>query len=108
MVVFEELSKIAQTRPEIKVITFNSETIFTNAPIDVGFVKGFVAARGDMNYPIYIDTQRIAVNGTWFRQIVFATGSFPVPRGRPALPCPFPTGKPEVSCRWSTTRRTDD
>ncbi|KAH9945284.1 uncharacterized protein BXZ73DRAFT_37922 [Epithele typhae] len=62
VVVFDDLSRIAQTRPEIKVITFNSETIFTNAPVDVGFVKNFVASRTDMKYPIFIDTHRVAVN----------------------------------------------
>ena len=62
LAVFRDLSTLAHTRPDIKVITFNSEGIFTNAPIDVAAVKAFIAARDDMNYPIYIDTQRVAVN----------------------------------------------
>ncbi|RDX57532.1 hypothetical protein OH76DRAFT_1395361 [Lentinus brumalis] len=62
LAVFRDLSTLAQTRPDIKVITFNSEGIFTNAPIDVTAVKAFIAARDDMNYPIYIDTHRVAVS----------------------------------------------
>ncbi|TBU32570.1 hypothetical protein BD311DRAFT_654155 [Dichomitus squalens] len=62
LAVFRDLSTLAQTRPEIKVITFNSEGIFTNAPIDVAAVKAFVASRDDMKYPIFIDTHRVAVN----------------------------------------------
>lgn len=61
LAVFHELSTLAQTRPEIKVITFNAEGIFTNAPINVAAVKAFIAGREDMNYPIYIDTHRVAV-----------------------------------------------
>ncbi|KAI0787890.1 hypothetical protein C8Q74DRAFT_641310 [Fomes fomentarius] len=61
LAVFHELSTLAQTRPEIKVITFNAEGIFTNAPINVAAVKAFIAGRDDMNYPIYIDTHRVAV-----------------------------------------------
>ena len=83
IVVFEELTRIVQTRPEIKVITFNSETIFTNGAIDVNFVKGFVAARNDMEFPIYIDTHRVAVNGTWCpARLPPGPGSFPAPRAR--------------------------
>ena len=93
MAVFDDLSKIAQTRPEIKVITFNSETIFTNAPIDVGFVKGFVAARNDMKYPIYIDTHRVAVNSASVREIVPVPGSFPAPRARPLAYALVPSGR---------------
>ena len=61
--VFRDLSTLATTRQDIKVITFNSEGIFTNTPIDVAAVKAFVAARNDMKYPIFIDTHRVAVNG---------------------------------------------
>ena len=63
LAVFRDLSQLAQTRPEIKVITFNSEGIYSHAPTDVAAVKAFVAGRDDMNYPIYIDTHRVAVNG---------------------------------------------
>ncbi|KAI0710081.1 hypothetical protein C8Q76DRAFT_695205 [Earliella scabrosa] len=62
LAVFRDLSQLAQTRPEIKVITFNSEGIYSHAPTDVAAVKAFVAGRDDMNYPIYIDTHRVAVN----------------------------------------------
>ncbi|PIL35755.1 hypothetical protein GSI_02485 [Ganoderma sinense ZZ0214-1] len=60
--VFRDLSALVQSHPEIKVITFNSEGIFTNASVDIAAVKAFVASRNDMNYPIFIDTHRVAVN----------------------------------------------
>ncbi|KAI0360096.1 hypothetical protein OH77DRAFT_1419486 [Trametes cingulata] len=62
LAVFRDLSTIARTRSEIKIVTFNSEGIFTQAPIDVAAVKKFIARRDDMDYPIYIDTHRVAVN----------------------------------------------
>ncbi|CDO70876.1 hypothetical protein BN946_scf184804.g8 [Trametes cinnabarina] len=62
LAVFRDLSALARTRSDIKIITFNSEGIFTNAPIDVAAVKRFVSRRDDMDYPVYIDTQRVAVN----------------------------------------------
>ncbi|OSD06365.1 hypothetical protein PYCCODRAFT_1431369 [Trametes coccinea BRFM310] len=62
LAVFRDLSALARTRPDIKIITFNSEGIFTNAAIDVAAVKRFVSKRDDMDYPVYIDTQRVAVN----------------------------------------------
>lgn len=61
---FRDLSALVQKHPEIKVVTFNSEGIFTNAPVDTAAVKAFVASRNDMNYPIFIDTHRVAVNCT--------------------------------------------
>lgn len=60
---FRELSNLERTRPDIKIIAFNAEGIFTNAPIDVRAVREFMAGRDDMEYTIYIDTHRIAVNG---------------------------------------------
>ena len=65
LAVFRDLSAIARSHPEIKIITFNSEGIFTNAPIDAPAVKRFVARRDDMDYPVFIDTHRVAVNCTW-------------------------------------------
>ncbi|KAI0671556.1 hypothetical protein C8Q78DRAFT_1029522 [Trametes maxima] len=62
LAVFRDLSAIARTHPNIKVVAFNSEGIFTNAPIDVAAVRKFVARRDDMDYPIYVDTHRVAVN----------------------------------------------
>ncbi|KAI9000534.1 hypothetical protein BD414DRAFT_471925 [Trametes punicea] len=62
LAVFRDLSALARTRSDIKIITFNSEGIFTNAPIDVAAVKRFVTRRDDMDYPVYIDTHRVAVN----------------------------------------------
>ncbi|KAI0925919.1 hypothetical protein AcV5_008522 [Taiwanofungus camphoratus] len=54
------LSDVAKN-PSIKVVTFNHEGIFTKADIDRTVVKKFINSRNDMNYPIYIDTNRIAV-----------------------------------------------
>ncbi|KAI0329066.1 hypothetical protein GY45DRAFT_1362260 [Cubamyces sp. BRFM 1775] len=62
LAVFRDLSAIARSHPEIKIITFNSEGIFTNAPIDAAAVRRFVAQRDDMDYPVFIDTHRVAVN----------------------------------------------
>lgn len=59
-VVCDILSDIAK-KPDVKVITFNHEGIFTKADINRTVVKGFVDSRGDMNYPIYIDSQRVAI-----------------------------------------------
>ena len=48
---------------KVKVVSFADEGIFNNKPTDVGAMKAFVFGRTDMNYPIYIDTHRVAVNG---------------------------------------------
>lgn len=42
-------------------VVFNHEGIFTKADINRVVVKNFVDSRGDMNYPIYIDSQRVAI-----------------------------------------------
>ncbi|KAH9926837.1 hypothetical protein B0H21DRAFT_764008 [Amylocystis lapponica] len=55
------LSDAAAKYPEIKVITFNHEGIFTKAEIDTAVVRNFVSRRDDMNYPLYIDINRVAV-----------------------------------------------
>ncbi|KAI0768100.1 hypothetical protein BD413DRAFT_138742 [Trametes elegans] len=63
LAVFRDLSAIARTHaPDVKVVAFNSEGIFTNAPIDTAAVRRFIARRDDMEYPIFIDTHRVAVN----------------------------------------------
>ncbi|KAL1949266.1 hypothetical protein VTO73DRAFT_8147 [Trametes versicolor] len=62
LAVFRDLAVLARTRPDVKVVAFNAEGIFTHAPIDVAAVRRFVARRDDMDYPIYIDTHRVAVN----------------------------------------------
>jgi len=55
------LSDAAAQYPEIKIITFNHEGIFTRAEIDKSVVQDFVSDRDDMNYPIYIDINCVAV-----------------------------------------------
>ncbi|CCM04985.1 uncharacterized protein FIBRA_07183 [Fibroporia radiculosa] len=55
------LSNIVATEPDVKVITFNHEGIFTKAEIDRAVVKNFIDSRNDMDYPIYIDSERVAV-----------------------------------------------
>jgi len=48
----------------VKVITFADEGIFNGTPTDVGALKQFIFARGDMNYPIFVDNNHVAYNGT--------------------------------------------
>ncbi|KAH9928667.1 uncharacterized protein B0H18DRAFT_1084408 [Fomitopsis serialis] len=50
---------INATKPDVKVITFNHEGIFNKTAI-VG------PSRSDMDYPIYIDSHRVAVQGIVF------------------------------------------
>ncbi|KZT73109.1 hypothetical protein DAEQUDRAFT_722228 [Daedalea quercina L-15889] len=57
------LSRINATKPDVKVITFNHEGIFNKTAIDRPIVKNFIDGRSDMNYPIYIDSHRVAVQG---------------------------------------------
>ena len=45
------------------MVTFADEGIFNNAPTDVAALKNFIFARTDMNYPIFVDTNRVAYNG---------------------------------------------
>ncbi|GJE96562.1 TlpA family protein disulfide reductase [Phanerochaete sordida] len=60
--VFPHLSHLANNEPRVKVITFADEGIFNGTPTDVAALKRFVFARGDMNYPIFIDTNHVAYN----------------------------------------------
>ncbi|KAI0091360.1 hypothetical protein BDY19DRAFT_886134 [Irpex rosettiformis] len=60
--VFPHLTEIAANHPNIKVVTFANEGIFNGADTDVAAFKAFVFARNDMNYPIYVDNNRIAFN----------------------------------------------
>ncbi|TFY61954.1 hypothetical protein EVJ58_g4182 [Rhodofomes roseus] len=62
-VVCDILSRISATKPDAKVITFNHEGIFNKTEIDRSIVQNFIDGRGDMNYPIYIDSHRVAVQG---------------------------------------------
>ncbi|KZT07685.1 uncharacterized protein LAESUDRAFT_724671 [Laetiporus sulphureus 93-53] len=55
------LSKVSATMPDVKVISFDHEGIFTKAEIDRTVVKKFVSGRKDMEYPTYIDSKRVAV-----------------------------------------------
>jgi hypothetical protein len=45
------------------MVGINSEEIFSKETIDTDAVLSFVQKRGDMNFPIAIDIERIAVNG---------------------------------------------
>lgn len=45
------------------MVGINSEEIFSNEPIDIASVYSFVEKRGDMDFPIAIDVDRIAVKG---------------------------------------------
>ena len=63
-VVSSILSRVSATKPDVKVITFNHEGIFNKTEIDRSVVKAFVDGRNDMDYPIYIDSHRVAVQGT--------------------------------------------
>lgn len=60
---FQHLSEIAANERTIKVLTFADEGIFNNTPTDVPALKNFIFARNDMNYPIYVDSNRVAYNG---------------------------------------------
>ena len=60
--VFSHLSDIA-SRPGIKVITYDHEGIFNNAETNISELKQFVLSRSNMNYPIYVDVKRVAING---------------------------------------------
>ncbi|KAI0734247.1 hypothetical protein C8Q72DRAFT_923633, partial [Fomitopsis betulina] len=55
------LSRVNATKTDVKVITFNHEGIFNKTEIDRSVVKTFVNSRNDMDYPVYIDSHRIAV-----------------------------------------------
>ena len=57
------LARVNATKPDVKVITFNHEGIFNKTEIDRSVVKTFVDGRNDMDYPIYIDSHRVAVQG---------------------------------------------
>lgn len=61
--VFPHLTEIAANHPNTKVITFANEGIFNGADTDMSSLKAFVFARNDMNYPIYVDSNRVAFNG---------------------------------------------
>ena len=61
---FQHLSEVAANERAVKVVTFADEGIFNNTPTDVAALKNFIFARTDMNYPIYVDTHRVAYNGT--------------------------------------------
>ncbi|KAI0346555.1 hypothetical protein BDW22DRAFT_1352680 [Trametopsis cervina] len=60
--VFEHLSRIAATQPDTKVISFAHEGIFNNAETDVPALAAFVAARRDIDYPVFVDHRRVAFN----------------------------------------------
>ncbi|PCH42305.1 hypothetical protein WOLCODRAFT_152330 [Wolfiporia cocos MD-104 SS10] len=55
------LSKINASKPDVKLITFNHEGIFNKTDIDRSIVDDFVSGRDDMDYPVYIDMKRVAV-----------------------------------------------
>jgi hypothetical protein len=44
------------------MVGINSEEIFSKETIDTDAVVSFVQNRGDMNFPVVIDVERIAVN----------------------------------------------
>ena len=56
------MSDIA-SKPGIKVITFNHEGIFNNTETNIPALKDFVLSRNNMNYPIYVDVNRLAIDG---------------------------------------------
>ncbi|KAL4252553.1 hypothetical protein ABKN59_005021 [Abortiporus biennis] len=60
--VFDHLSEINETKPEVKVITFNNEGIFSNIPTDIHALKYFIARKNNLNYPIFVDEKRIAID----------------------------------------------
>ena len=47
----------------MKVISFNHEGIFNNAETNITAVKNFVLSRPDMNFPVFVDVRRVAING---------------------------------------------
>ncbi|KAJ3554544.1 hypothetical protein NM688_g3053 [Phlebia brevispora] len=59
--VFPHLSNIAN-RPGMKVISYNHEGIFNNTETNIPAVKNFVLSRQDMNFPIFVDVKRLAIN----------------------------------------------
>lgn len=58
------LSNVSATMPDVKVISFDHEGIFTKAETDRAVVKKFVDGRQDIEYPTYIDSKRVAVQGS--------------------------------------------
>ena len=61
--VFDHLSEIELHQPDVKVITFNHEGIFSQAATDVDALKAFISMKGNLRYPIYVDVNRTAING---------------------------------------------
>lgn len=61
--VFDHLSEIALNQPDVKVITFNHEGIFSQAATDIEALKAFIKMKGNLQYPIFVDINRIAING---------------------------------------------
>lgn len=61
---FPHLSQLANNEPRVKVVTFADEGIFNGAASDVDMLKQFVFSRNDMNYPIFVDNNKVAYNGT--------------------------------------------
>ncbi|KAI0682846.1 hypothetical protein BC835DRAFT_1297788 [Cytidiella melzeri] len=60
--VFPHLTEIAATQLNTKIISFANEGIFNGADTDVSALEAFIYARNDMEYPIYVDSQRVAFN----------------------------------------------
>jgi len=59
---FRQFSNLAETYDaSVLMAGINSEEVFSNDPIDTAAVYSFVQKRGDMNYPIVIDVDRVAV-----------------------------------------------
>lgn len=61
--VFDHLSEIERHQPDVKVITFNHEGIFSQAATDIDALKAFISMKGNLKYPIYVDVNRTAING---------------------------------------------
>lgn len=57
----KHLSELVAIYPDVKLITFCHEGIFSNANANAGGIRQFVKTRTDMNYPIYVDIQRVAI-----------------------------------------------
>lgn len=59
---FGHLSQIATNR-DVKVLTYNHEGIFNQSETDVEALKTFIQEQGNMDYPIFVDVNRVAIDG---------------------------------------------
>lgn len=63
--VFQHLSEMT-SHPDVKVLTYNHEGIFNQTPTDTEALKTFIQEHGNINYPVFVDDNRVAIDGKDF------------------------------------------